>query len=112
MSPWPSVYKAHLLTDTEVTFCLTSGGHNAGVVNPPGRDSTQSYQIATRAADGAYIDPQTWQLTTPVCRGSWWPAWEQWLRQFAGAAVPARPIADPARLATLDDAPGRYVVAP
>jgi poly(3-hydroxyalkanoate) synthetase len=27
------MYKAHLLTDTEVTFCLSSGGHNAGIVN-------------------------------------------------------------------------------
>ena len=31
VSPWRSVYKIHLLTDTPVTFVLTNGGHNAGI---------------------------------------------------------------------------------
>jgi polyhydroxyalkanoate synthase len=60
-----------VLTDTEVTFCLSSGGHNAGIVNPPLNDSAQSYQITNRAADAAYVDAQTWKISAPVCRGSW-----------------------------------------
>ena len=35
VAPWRSTYKIHLLTDTEVTFLLTTGGHNAGIVSEP-----------------------------------------------------------------------------
>ncbi len=44
VSPWPSVYKMHLLSDAELTFILTGGGHNASVVNKacPSRQAHQS----------------------------------------------------------------------
>ena len=45
VSPWKSVYKIHLQTDTHVTFVLAAGGHNAGIVSEPGRPR-RSYQIA------------------------------------------------------------------
>lgn len=104
VAPWRSVYKIHLLADTAVTFLLTSGGHNAGVVSPPGVPH-RSYQIGDHPADGAYVDADTWQESAPHHEGSWWPAWESWLATHAGGQ-----IAPPAMGPQQCDAPGDYVL--
>jgi len=111
VSPWHSVYKVHLLTDTELTFCLCSGGHNVGVVNPPGPGVKRSYQIARRAADDRYVDPDAWAAATPAHEGSWWPAWEAWLAGHGGRRVAPPDLGGPGAGAGLEDAPGRYVLA-
>jgi poly(3-hydroxyalkanoate) synthetase len=61
-------------TDTDLTFCLTSGGHNAGIVCEPG-NPRRRYRLTTRQADDKYVDPDTWQGRTRQQEGSWWPAW-------------------------------------
>lgn len=114
ISPWRSVYKIHLLTDAEITFCLTSGGHNVGVVNPPGQsDFPRAYRLATLSSDARYIDPETWVELSEAYEGSWWPAWEQWLRKTSGGFVNPPPMGNPSIAgAVFDDAPGRYVLIP
>ena len=104
VAPWRSVYKLQLLTDTDVTFLLTSGGHNAGVVSPPGQPG-RSYQLATHRHDEPYVDADSWQRDVPHHDGSWWPAWQAWLEERAGAQV-----APPAMGPDLGDAPGSYVL--
>ncbi len=47
VAPWRSVYKFHLLTDAEVTFVLTNGGHNAGIVSEPGHPHRR-YRVTTQ----------------------------------------------------------------
>jgi polyhydroxyalkanoate synthase len=106
VAPWRSAFKIHLLTDTEVTFLLTSGGHNAGVVSPPGH-SHRSFQAAVHTENGSYVDPDTWQATVPVQEGSWWPAWESWLGGRSGESTSPPPMG-----ASLCDAPGNYVLQP
>jgi polyhydroxyalkanoate synthase len=83
VAPWRSVYKLNLLSDTEVTFVLTSGGHNAGIVSEPGHPRRQ-FQIRTAAADAAYIDPELWLRSAEKRDGSWWPAWTDWLKERSG----------------------------
>ncbi len=113
VSPWHSVYKIHLLTHTDVTFCLTSGGHNAGVVNPPGPQSRHSYQLATVSGSDHYMDPESWLSSTPTHQGSWWPAMEGWLRHHAGQRVAPPAMGNTEKgYPALEDAPGRYVLMP
>ncbi len=106
VAPWRSVFKIHILTDTDVTFLLTTGGHNAGVVSPPGQPR-RSYQLSHRVHHDPYIDPDIWQSVTPHHQGSWWPAWEDWLDKRSG------PQTKPPQMGTaLANAPGKYVLQP
>jgi polyhydroxyalkanoate synthase subunit PhaC len=110
VAPWRSVYKISLLTDTDVTFLLTSGGHNAGIVSEPGHPH-RSYQYATRLADESYIDPDTWQASTPSNEGSWWPTWQAWLAERSSGQVALPSLGAPkCGYRPLLDAPGTYVL--
>ncbi|WP_342618198.1 alpha/beta fold hydrolase [Rhodoferax sp. GW822-FHT02A01] len=112
VSPWRSVYKIHLLTDTDVTFCLCTGGHNVGVVNPPGPGVKRSFQLARHAHGERYVDPDSWTEKAAVTEGSWWPAWQEWLAAHSGRRVAPPPMGIGAHDGeALDDAPGRYVLA-
>jgi polyhydroxyalkanoate synthase len=109
VSPWQSVYKVHQLMHTEITFCLTSGGHNAGIVNPPGPSARHSYQVALHGQEDCHTDPSAWLQTAPSHEGSWWLAWEDWLQAGAGKRVKP-PAMGGAAHTVLEDAPGRYVL--
>ena len=91
VAPWRSVFKIHLLTDAEVTFVLTSGGHNAGIVSEPGHPH-RSFRIATREQGGAHRDPERWHEETPATEGSWWPKWDIWLANHSGERVAPPPM--------------------
>jgi polyhydroxyalkanoate synthase subunit PhaC len=105
VSPWRSVYKVHLLTDTEVTFALSTGGHNAGICNPP-KDSKHSYRIKTSKAHGDYMDPATWYERAELKNGSWWPEWQQWLEKQSSKKTKRSAKAEGELLGR---APGTYV---
>ena len=106
VSPWRSVYKIHLQTDTHVTFILAAGGHNAGIVSEPGRPR-RSYQIAATEDGNGWTGPDEWEASAPVREGSWWEAMDAWLKERSGKPV-APPTIDPAHV--LCDAPGQYVM--
>lgn len=110
VAPWRSVYKLHLQSDsTALTFVLTSGGHNVGIVNEPGHPH-RSFQMTTCKEGERALDSDTWKARTAVREGSWWPAWHAWLDQLStnGLAPPAMGAADKGYV-PLGDAPGTYV---
>lgn len=120
VSPWQSVYKIQMATDTDVTFALTRGGHNAGIVSEPGHPR-RHYRISCRRHDERYIDPATWLEETPKHEGSWWPAWNEWLVTHSGDRVSppaigaqgigAQDMGAPEKAhAPIANAPGTYVM--
>ena len=110
VAPWRSVYKFHLLTDAEVTFLLTSGGHNVGIVSEP-RHPNRHYRVATKRSEDRYLDPDAWFAKATEKDGSWWPQWAGWLTAHSGASVkPPAMGAAGAGYAPLADAPGIYVL--
>jgi polyhydroxyalkanoate synthase len=111
VAPWRSVYKLHLQTDAEeLTFILTSGGHNVGIVNPPG-PKARDYRMATSKSGDRYVDPDTWLATVPSSQGSWWPAWEDWLSQRSSGETTPPSMGNPQNgYVPLVDAPGTYVL--
>jgi polyhydroxyalkanoate synthase len=110
VAPWRSVFKFNLLADTDVTFLLTSGGHNAGIVSEPGHPK-RHYRVATKRADDHYVDPDVWLAKTPVTEGSWWPEWVAWLDARSGArGAPPKMGAAKGEYAPVGDAPGNYVL--
>jgi polyhydroxyalkanoate synthase len=110
VAPWRSVYKIHLLSDAEITFVLTSGGHNAGVVSPPGHPH-RHHRLRVREVDGKHVDPDTFFATAEVVPGSWWPTWQRWLARHSGRPAKPPPLGAPrAGHPALCDAPGTYVL--
>lgn len=110
VAPWRSVFKLHLLTDAEVTFALTNGGHNAGILSEPGHPHRHC-RTALHRREEPYVDPETWFTGHPPQPGSWWPVWSKWLAARSGQPVPPPPLGSTASgLRPLEDAPGHYVL--
>ena len=107
VSPWKSVYKLHGLCDGELTFVLTNGGHNAGIVSEPGHPG-RHFGLHLRRHGDPWISPDDWPAQAMAHSGSWWLAWQDWLEAHSdGRTVAARQI--PASH-TLCAAPGGYVM--
>jgi polyhydroxyalkanoate synthase len=109
IAPWRSVYKFNLVADTDVSFVLTSGGHNAGIISEPDR-TDRHYRISEHCAREKYMDPEDWYQVTPETRGSWWPAWVNWLARRSSTKLDAPQCGAPSSgYPPLGPAPGRYV---
>ena len=100
--PWRSAYAATRLLSGPVRFILSSGGHIAGIVNPPGPKGW--YLTGDELPDSA----DDWRRSTVRHGGSWWEDWAAWSADSAGELVDPPPMGSEANPA-LSDAPGDYV---
>ena len=102
IAPWRSTYAATQIYRGPVKFVLSSSGHIAGVVNPPGG------KYGHWENEKNPPTPEEWLATATAYPNSWWPLWERWISQYAGGEVPARHPGD-GKLKPIEDAPGSYV---
>ena len=107
VAPWRSVFKLHALTDAEQTFVLTAGGHNVGIVNPPGQ-AKSSYRMRTWHHGDRLLTPDEWLQATQPVADTWWTAWRHWLQRHSTRQVAPPSMGSRAHgLEPLDAAPGR-----
>jgi len=108
IAPWHSVFKLHLLNDGELTFVLTSGGHNAGIVSEPGHPH-RHFRMRVRETGGHTFGPDEWEHDTVPQDGSWWVEWNKWLGKRSSGPVDPPPMGAPG-FQPICEAPGTYVL--
>ena len=104
ITPWQSCYRSTQLLDGQSRFVLSTSGHIAALVNPPGNPKA-TYQ----AGNTAPASPADWLETAQAAGGSWWPDLLAWLGARCGADKPSPAQLGGAGLRPLIDAPGTYV---
>ena len=103
--PWRSAYRTlGLLGGKDKTFVLGASGHVAGVVNPPAKKRRSHW-----TAESFPRDPEEFLKTSKEHRGSWWPAWSQWLSRHGGGEREAPSAPGNVQYRPIEAAPGRYV---
>ncbi len=102
--PWVSCYRSTQLLGGKKRFLLSTSGHIAAMVNPPGNEKARYQQ-----ADQCPGDPQEWLGRAGTGHGSWWPDYAGWLTERGGQKKPAPAELGGGGLGPICDAPGTYV---
>jgi polyhydroxyalkanoate synthase len=105
--PWQSCYRSTQLLGGDNRFVLSTSGHIASMVNPPGNPKA-TFQINT----GNPPDPDEWLRTATTMPGSWWPDYAAWLGERSGRLKTAPDTLGGAGLEPPEAAPGSYVFTP
>ena len=106
ISPWQACYRsAQLLGSEHLRFVLSTSGHIASIINPPG-NTKSTYRVG----DSCETDPAQWVQSAEKHSGSWWPDYVAWLNERSGEQKTAPQSLGGAGMAPLAPAPGRYVL--
>jgi poly[(R)-3-hydroxyalkanoate] polymerase subunit PhaC len=104
ITPWQNCYRSTQLLGGTSRFILSTSGHIAALVNPPGNPKAR-YQVNKSTP----ADPEAWLKTAATEHGSWWPDMLAWLGDRCGKDKPAPEELGGGGLRPLADAPGTYV---
>jgi poly[(R)-3-hydroxyalkanoate] polymerase subunit PhaC len=104
ITPWQNCYRSTQLLGGDSRFVLSTSGHIAALVNPPGNPKA-SYQTNKDNPP----DAEQWLKTAEPQQGSWWPDWLAWLGERCGPEKKAPSKLGGGGLRPLVEAPGTYV---
>ena len=100
IAPWRATFRTTQLVGGDARYVLTSSGHVAGIVNPPGNPKA-AYWTSDEPLRGESADE--WRGRAHRRPGSWWEDWAVWASARSGDRV------EPPDLPPGDPAPGGYV---
>lgn len=102
--PWQTAYASVHLLGGPCRFVLGASGHIAGVVNPPAKQQ-RAYWVNVDLPE----ESGNWFEAATQYPGSWWPAWCDWLVDYAGEKHAATHVLGDHHYLPIEMAPGRYV---
>ncbi|QLL08595.1 PHA/PHB synthase family protein [Mycobacterium vicinigordonae] len=106
ISPWQATYRsARLLGSKDSRYILSTSGHIAALVNPPGNP-----KASFRSGPVDVDDPQGWLDSAQKSADSWWPDYVSWLAERSGPQIDAPKVLGGDGFPPLGAAPGRYVM--
>jgi polyhydroxyalkanoate synthase subunit PhaC len=104
ITPWTNAYRTVHLLGSDPRFVLSTSGHIAALVNPPGNP-----KATYRVNDALPEDADAWLASATRTPGTWWGDWTAWLNERSGSERPAPEALGGAGYEPLADAPGTYV---
>jgi class II poly(R)-hydroxyalkanoic acid synthase len=82
LCPWQSCYLTTQLLGGQVRFVLSTSGHVAAMVNPPGHAKAAFQTTPDHSPNPA--DPREFLAAAQTVPGSWWPDYSSWLAGRSG----------------------------
>src|SRR4051795_2392010 len=86
ITPWMNAYRTVHLLGSDPRFVLSTSGHIAALVNPPGNPKA-SYRVN----DALPADAEGWLASATQTPGTWWSDWTAWLAERSGHERDAPP---------------------
>jgi polyhydroxyalkanoate synthase len=102
LCPWQACYRSTQLLGGDSRFVLSTSGHIASLVNPPGNPKS-TFQVAESNPPSA----EKWLAGAETVQGSWWPDFMTWLGERSGEEIPVASVSG--KIEELAPAPGTYV---
>ena len=84
ITPWENCYRSAQLFGGTTRFVLSTSGHIAALVNPPGNPKASFH-----TNDDLTSDAKVWLKGSDVHQGTWWTDLGLWLDERCGAQRPA-----------------------